>query len=272
MKSLKTSCSSHPTSDLYDWFVEAYNHFNTDLFAEQPLPGCIITFQRKTKTMGYIKQNRWINISNCNKRIDELVINPEYWICSQTSDVLSTLVHQQCHIWQCRHGSPGRGGYHNREWADKMVSVGLIPSSTGLPGGAKTGDHVGEYIELGGSFYNSSKRFIERECRVPWLKIYPNTSQNTPRIFDADGIRYGADGKPYVKGSTDQKQLLLSGSRSKRLKETKTNSLESIIGRITNEQKRKLKYSCPTCGVNFWGKTGINAICIDCKKRFKAGG
>jgi hypothetical protein len=49
--------------------------------------------------------------------------------------VLSTLVHEQAHLWQHHFGKPGRGRYHNREWAAKMVEIGLIPSATGEPGG-----------------------------------------------------------------------------------------------------------------------------------------
>jgi len=35
------------------------------------------------------------------------------------------------HQWQQHHGKPGRRGYHNKQWAAKMNSVGLVPTHTG---------------------------------------------------------------------------------------------------------------------------------------------
>ena len=35
------------------------------------------------------------------------------------------------HHWQQCFGSPSRNGYHNMQWARKMVEVGLMPSATG---------------------------------------------------------------------------------------------------------------------------------------------
>ena len=60
----------------------------------------------------------------------------------------STLVHEMCHLWQEDFGKPSRGGYHNRQWADKMIQVGLMPTDTGEPGGQLTGQRVTHYIIL----------------------------------------------------------------------------------------------------------------------------
>ena len=46
-----------------------------------------------------------------------------------------------------RKRQPGRTGYHNREWASKMLEVGLVPSDTGQPGGKQTGQHMTHYID-----------------------------------------------------------------------------------------------------------------------------
>jgi hypothetical protein len=34
---------------------------------------------------------------------------------------------------------PKRRNYHNKEWAAKMIALGLMPSSTGMVGGKITG-------------------------------------------------------------------------------------------------------------------------------------
>ena len=38
------------------------------------------------------------------------------------------------HLEQAHFGKPSRNGYHNKEWADLMERVGLMPSDTGAPG------------------------------------------------------------------------------------------------------------------------------------------
>jgi hypothetical protein len=43
-------------------------------------------------------------------------------------------------------GKSSRSGYHNKEWAARMLRVGLIPSNTGKPGGKETGQHMTHYI------------------------------------------------------------------------------------------------------------------------------
>ena len=64
--------------------------------------------------------------------------------CKQYTDrtneqTLSTLVHEMTHLQQQHFGKPSRSGYHNKEWGLLMRAVGLIPSSTGEPGGKETG-------------------------------------------------------------------------------------------------------------------------------------
>ena len=60
--------------------------------------------------------------------------------------MLSTLVHEMAHLWQHHFGKPSRSNYHNKEWGDKMREIGLVPSSTGAPGGKATGQRVSHYL------------------------------------------------------------------------------------------------------------------------------
>ena len=52
------------------------------------------------------------------------------------------------HLWQHHRGTPGRGRYHNQEWAEKMIEIGLMPTDTGKPGGRITGDHMADPISV----------------------------------------------------------------------------------------------------------------------------
>src|SRR5438045_2690403 len=55
-------------------------------------------------------------------------------------------------ITQLAYGGPKRGNYHNKEWATKMIALGLMPSSTGMPGGRITGTKMSHYILEDGLF------------------------------------------------------------------------------------------------------------------------
>jgi hypothetical protein len=58
------------------------------------------------------------------------------------------MVHQE----QDHFGKPSRNGYHNKGWGLLMERVGLMPSSTGKPGGKRTGQKVSHYILADGPF------------------------------------------------------------------------------------------------------------------------
>jgi predicted SprT family Zn-dependent metalloprotease len=60
-----------------------------------------------------------------------LALNPDGFISETDKQVCQTLVHEMTHVFQHVHGKPSARGYHNKEWAAKMKSIGLQPSSTG---------------------------------------------------------------------------------------------------------------------------------------------
>jgi hypothetical protein len=78
--------------------------------------------------------------------VPELALNPDSFIGRTDEMILSTLVHEMAHVWQQTHGRPPRKGYHDREWAVKMLEIGLQPSNTGEPGGKETGQSMSHYI------------------------------------------------------------------------------------------------------------------------------
>ncbi len=46
-------------------------------------------------------------------------------------NVLGTLLHEQLHAWQQEQGKPGAGNYHNVEFRNKAISLGLIVDQRG---------------------------------------------------------------------------------------------------------------------------------------------
>jgi hypothetical protein len=129
----------------YQAFQRAYDFFNRELFAGS-LPQVLVTLQRQARTYGYFSPQRF-NGRIDKTAVDELALNPDGFGGRTDEMILSTLVHEMCHVWQQTHGKAPRKGYHDRQWAGKMREIGLQPSSTGEEGGAETGQSVSHYIE-----------------------------------------------------------------------------------------------------------------------------
>ena len=243
-----------PTRDLYDEILTAYQYFNDQLFEGQ-LPKSLITLQRQSRTKGYVSNNRWVNTTPDAQKIDELAINPEYWMGWPVAGVFATLVHEQCHVWQCAFGKPGRNGYHNKEWGNKMKEVGLIPTSTGRPDGKETGDSVTHYIALNGRFHKSLVNLLDDGFTLSWLDraALPCTSDSV--ILDSDGKPYNLNGTPI---SIDEGQSTESLS---------TDGARVIVEVPPPKRVTRTKYICQ-CGTKIWGKPGLWIMCRKCELDF----
>ena len=97
-----------------------------------------------------------------------------------------------------------------------MEIVGLVPSDTGVEGGAKTGQRVTHYIAAGRPFAIAF-RAMPKEYTLPWVCEEP------------EGVR--------AKKAT----------------------------------KNKIKYTCPGCGANVWGKPELAISCDECAEIFESG-
>jgi hypothetical protein len=95
-------------------------------------------------------------------------MNPRHFTSRNLADVLSTLVHEQVHLWQFQCGRPSRWGYHNKEWGTKMKEIGLYPSNTGTVGGKETGQQMTHYVIKDGPFDQACKKLLSAEFVLKW--------------------------------------------------------------------------------------------------------
>ena len=158
------------TGHEYTAIDSAYNWFNEQLFGGR-LPPCLITLQRKSRSRGYFANDRFGHRLNIGDLTDELALNPDTFAGLSDKEILSVLVHEMCHCWQQYCGKPSRTGYHNREWAAKMVEVGLMPSDTGADGGKRTGQHMTHYIVEGGPFDRAAESLLKTAFRLNWQSV-----------------------------------------------------------------------------------------------------
>lgn len=237
--------------EFYDFLREAYRHFNEALF-EGKLPECLITVQREKNVMGYFSADRWS--SRSGEMAHEIAINPAYFATHRVIEVFQTLVHEMCHLWQHAYGQPSRSCYHNKEWAIKMESLGLMPSSTGAPGGKRTGQKMSDYPLADGRFEQECNILVSKGFVLTWVDrrpVYSDSCQNSHLVL--------RDQEKPVKTNTILNELLID-----------------VIPNITSSEdmaaerkaRSKAVYQCGSCGNKVWGKPSMNIVCGDCNKAY----
>jgi len=162
----------------YQGFQNAYDFFNRELFAGS-LPQVLVTLQRHARTYGYFSPQRFQG-RIAEEVVHELALNPDNFTGRTDELILSTLVHEMCHVWQQTHGKAPRKGYHDRQWAAKMKEVGLQPSSTGEEGGAETGQAVSHYIIPEGRFAKAYAKLAAQGFQLHWQSIPASARAKKP--------------------------------------------------------------------------------------------
>ncbi|WP_193060519.1 SprT-like domain-containing protein [Halomonas sp. 3A7M] len=237
----------HPTQQIYDELQSAYDHFNKALF-DDALPDCLITLQRERRTFGYYCRDRFVN--HGGTITDEIAMNPAYFGIRSIRKSLSTLVHEMVHQWQIHFGKPGRRGYHNKEWADKMDALGLIASNTGQPGGKRVGEQMDHYIQKGGAFDQACDSLLSQQYRLSWLDRFPPYLPSKPSSLDeTDEDEQGDLDDGHLKEDyVDEDE------------EGHVSPYVQLPKETVNKTNRQ-KYRCPVCESQAWGKPGLQLIC-----------
>lgn len=172
----------------------------------------------------------------------EISIHP-HCLCRGKQAFIQTLVHEMCHLWQHEYGHPSRTTYHNQEWADKMESVGLIPSTTGAPGGARTGQRMQDYVQKGGKLEKAIAA-MPADLWLPFDALEYSAFDVTALEEWLHQIEQGALVSDHHEMAAIRQ--VLEGVREQKIK------------------KRKMKYTCVGCNINVWGKPGLRLRCEDC--------
>jgi predicted RNA-binding Zn-ribbon protein involved in translation (DUF1610 family) len=150
----------------YQGFQTAYDFFNRELFGGS-LPQVLVTLQRHANTRGYFSPERFAGRID-KAAVHELALNPDGFASRSDEEILSTLVHEMCHVWQQTHGKAPRRSYHDRQWAAKMREIGLQPSSTSEPGGKETGQSVSHYSISGGPYARAYGKLAAQGFQLHW--------------------------------------------------------------------------------------------------------
>ncbi|WP_075344124.1 SprT family zinc-dependent metalloprotease [Tenacibaculum agarivorans] len=240
-----------PTEEFYSLFQFLYDFLNQKLFDKQ-LPACMITVTRKTNTAGYFQPERWINDSKIKS--DEIAINPTYFDLYPLVEILQTLAHEMCHLWQYHFGEPSKRTYHNKEWAEKMQSIGLMPSRTGEPGGKQVGQNMKEYPIPKGKFIKAANKLIEhKKFKLLWFDRVKKEKQLPENFQGIENEVFLSENPVYLDLNLDDRLLQVHQN--------------SDIEKIPNK-RGKGKYLCEACETHLWGKKGLHIICGECDTPF----
>jgi predicted SprT family Zn-dependent metalloprotease len=231
-----------PTLEYCAELQRAWEHFTAALF-DASLPPCLITLQRKSRTRGYFSPARFARVTG--EIVDEIAMNPAYFAIQPLKVTLSTLVHELTHEQQYHVGQPGRHGYHNVQWAEMMEAIGLMPSSTGAPGGKRLGERMSHYVVDDGPFDRACDALLTDAFMLSWFDRFV-PPRPAPKPVD-DPI------EPADPSSADDDQDLPSPAIAALLVE-----LES------SNRSNRIKYRCPSCSAQVWGKPELLLKCGRC--------
>ena len=229
------------TTKQFQTLDDLYAFYNRELFAAE-LPECIVNLSRRTRTYGFFVPKLWANLDEGAAHpaayVHEISLNPDF-LQRPFVEWHSTLVHEMVHLWQFEFGKTSSNTvYHNKQWADKMESIGLMPSVTGMPGGARTGQSVSHYVIPGAAFETVFDSLDPEELDYLRLKYLPVASLAPVRTGDDDEDT-GNDDVDGTGAGKDKKSR--SGVR--------------------------IKYTC-NCENNIWGRSGLEIKCCTCDALF----
>lgn len=172
--------SESSTLKLFTALDGCYKYFNKALFNNELNNRVIINCSRKSRAYGFFATNSW---GDSEGSLDEISINPDTMSGRKVEEILSTLVHEMVHLWQHKRGEAPARPYHNKAWAKKMESVGLMPSHNGKPGGKKVGVNMTHYIVEGGKFEQALQNLPE-EHKLPFVGLGGHRRQSKTRGYN----------------------------------------------------------------------------------------
>jgi len=248
------------TEQQYPLLQQAFDFFNGKLF-DGLLPPCLITLQRRRHTRGYHSPRAFVNVEG--KVTDEIAMNPAYFAFRGLEETLSTLAHEMAHMWEWHFSKRPRAGYHSRAWADKMIQIGLVPSTTGAEGGAQTGDRVTHYIAEDGAFMRSAKELLATGYALRWYDRFPERVAE-PMPAAPPAPEESRRGK--IKPPPPPRHIVTikPGDAIQALG-------VPLVPRQSPQRAHKTRYVCGHCHAHVWGKPGLSIMCRECNQDFGEG-
>jgi predicted SprT family Zn-dependent metalloprotease len=200
---------------------------------KEKIPQVVFAINTKCKAcvVAYVQADALYD-KKTDKKLQYMAINPDY-LNRKQKDILSTVCHELCHVYEHAYIHIPRGGYHDKQWAKLMEDCGLEPKYLNT---SKTA--VDHKIIKGGAFEDFAKAF-EEKYGEDFFNIVSYSSEVQKKTRKALGI----------KGDDEDDDTPRADNADKPVKKYNRN---------------KIKYVCRGCGLKVWGKPGLSVSCNEC--------
>ena len=132
-----------------------------------------------------------------------------------------------------------------------------MPSSTGRPGGKRTGDHMADYAIEGGRFLQACQVLVTDSFQISWYDRFPAQEHlQAGMATHAVTLSAAVGGGQAPAASVPVAASLVVASTSERPAQSPA-----------PDKSNRLKYTC-RCSINVWGKPALRLQCLDCGNVF----
>lgn len=175
-------------------YLNAFKLLNEHFF-NNSLSVPILSMVRKNGAKGYFKANSFLSKKD-EEVLSEIALNPEVFV-RDDKEILSTLLHEMCHLWQFQFGEPSGGNYHNKEFHTKMLECGL--ETYDINTNKVVGSHITHRIVIDGKFDLFYKKYIKDDIFIikteAKVKLISDTKKNKT-TYNCDNCNLKLWGKP----------------------------------------------------------------------------
>lgn len=236
MEEVKTS------TELYSKIQTVIDELDKNFFSgkgKQPIPDVVFALNNSCHACvtAFVAPDALYD-KKTNTKLHYMGLNPRYFD-RDAGEILATICHELCHIYENAYIHIPRGGYHDREWDKLMRDCGLEPVYRN-----KSKTAVSTKVLEGGDFEKFAAGFKEIHGE-DYFNIVEYTWEIEHKTKIALGIEDDEDGDD---------EAAKADNADKPVKKYKRN---------------KTKYTCPDCGAKVWGKAGLNIECVDCACSFE---
>ena len=237
--------------------ISIVNALNRELFTGS-LPACDVILNRRARTFGSV---RIYSLDGILFGAPQISMNSALMSIRTLRSTFATLTSLMCEV---NAFLDGRTNYRlrNKKAAEAMLRIGLVSSSTGRPGGKKTGYNISFYILKGGAFDRTFDRLSKSDKWITWSDL--STCTPPPHYKDFEVLTFSADGASDAEEQslTDRATalgippiLLASPTKS------------SHVCLSLPAKSTKGTFVCPGCGLRCWAKrSSTNIHCAGCDR------
>jgi len=235
MQEVKTS------TELYNKIQKVIDVIDITFFSgkgKEKIPQLVFAINNQCRSCvtAFVQPDALYDKSN-NTRLQYMGINPKY-LNRNIAEILATICHELCHIYENAFIHIPRGGYHDKCWENLMADCGLTAVILN-----KSRTAVSTKITEGGEFEKFVDNFIKENG-----EDYFNIVEYSPAIERQTKVALGLEDDV----DDDDKP--------------KADNADIPIKKYN---RNKVKYICPKCDSKVWGKAGLHIICGDCECEYE---